>query len=125
MARRQSTATSVAVEPPATTRRPVRRWSTAALLLVAAILVAAYVANAIAVNSIVASIASLQKERDAVRADNERQRAELLRLTSVERITELAEHRLGLVQPTMPPIALSTVRPNANTENGNASHAQR
>src|SRR5687767_15019462 len=81
-----------------------RRWLTAAMLFVAAALCVAYIANAIAVNNLVDAIASLERERDAVRSDNERLRGELLRMMSVERVTTQAGERLGLVVPP-PPIA--------------------
>jgi hypothetical protein len=88
-------------------RRPARRWLTALMLFVAASLAVAYIANAIAVNNLVSSIASLEREHDEVRSDNEQLRGELLRMMSVERVTALAEERVGLVSPQRPPIALS------------------
>lgn len=87
--------------------RPARRWLTALMLFVAAGLAVAAIANAIAVNDLVASIASLEREREGVRSDNEQLRGELLRMMSVERVTALASGRLGLVSPQRPPIALS------------------
>lgn len=77
------------------------------MLFVAASLAVAYIANAIAVNNIVASIASLEKEREGVRSENERLRGELLRMMSVERVTAQATERIGLVSPQRPPVALS------------------
>jgi cell division protein FtsL len=91
---------------PAGARRFIRRWITAGMLLVAAALAVVYVSNAIAVNKLLSEITSLERERDAVRGDNERLRAELLRLMSVERVTTLATEQLGMVQPARPPIAL-------------------
>jgi cell division protein FtsL len=93
-------------EAPAGARRFIRRWITAGMLLVAAALAVVYVSNAIAVNKLLSEITSLERERDAVRGDNERLRAELLRLMSVERVTTLATDQLGMVQPAHPPIAL-------------------
>jgi hypothetical protein len=87
--------------------RPARRWLTALMLFVAAALAVAYIANAIAVNNLVGSIASLEREREGVRSENERLRGELLRMMSVERVTALASGPLGLVSPQRPPIALS------------------
>src|SRR5688572_32891648 len=85
-------------------RRPARRWLTAVMIFVAASLAVAYIANAIAVNNLVEAIASLDRERDAVRSDNERLRGELLRMMSVERVTALAEKRIGLISPQRPPV---------------------
>jgi cell division protein FtsL len=82
------------------------------MLLVAAALAVLYIANAIAVNDLLTDITSLERERDVVRAENERLRAELLRLMSVERISSVASEKLGMVQPAQPPVGLpgSTVQ---------------
>lgn len=84
----------------------VRRWLTALLLMVAAGLIVLYVANSIAITNLMVGITSLERERDMVRNDNERLRADLVRLMSVERVASLATQRLGMVQPTQPPVAL-------------------
>ena len=81
----------------------LRRWLAASMLLGAALLAVLYISNAIAVNDLLADIASLEHDRDIARADNEKLRAELLRLMSVERVTSLAATRLGMVQPAQPP----------------------
>lgn len=81
----------------------LRRWLAAMMLLGAALLATLYISNAIAVNDLLANIASLEHERDMARVDNEKLRAELLRLMSVERVTTLASSRLGMVQPAQPP----------------------
>lgn len=85
----------------------IRRWLTAALLLMAALLVVLYVSNSIAINDLLERITSLERERDIVRGENERLRGELLRLMSVERVSSIATGRLGLIEPARPPIALS------------------
>jgi cell division protein FtsL len=94
-----------------TTRvRPfVKRWITAVMLLVCSVLAVLYVSNAIAVNDLLGEIISLERERDVVQSENEQLRAELLRLMSVKRITNLATDKLGMVQPDRPPIALEAV----------------
>ncbi len=84
----------------------MRRWLTAAMLMVAAVLAVLYVSNAIRINELLESITSLEHERDQVRSENERMRGELLRLMSVERVSSIAAERLGLVQPAYPPVAL-------------------
>ncbi len=81
----------------------LRRWLAATMLLGAAVLATLYISNAIAVNDLLANIASLEHERDMARVDNEKLRAELLRLMSVERVTTLASTQLGMVQPAQPP----------------------
>ena len=111
-ARTTSTPKAPARERTPRALRPARRWLTALMLFVAAGLAVAYIANAIAVNNLVASIASLEREREGVRSDNEQLRGELLRMMSVERVTALASGQLGLVSPQRPPIALG---PQAGT----------
>lgn len=73
------------------------------MLLGAAMLATLYIANAIAVNDLLGDITSLEHERDLAQTENEKLRAELLRLMSVERVTTLGRDRLGLVQPAQPP----------------------
>lgn len=85
----------------------LRRWLTAGMLLGAAILAVLYISNAIAVNDLMGTIDSLEREQDLVRSENEKLRAELLRLMSVERVTTMAAERLGMVQPSRPPLALT------------------
>jgi cell division protein FtsL len=85
----------------------LRRWLTAAMLLAAAVLATLYISNAIAVNDLMVSIASLERDRDVARAHNEKLRAELLKLMAVERVTSIAAGQLGMVQPIQPPQTLS------------------
>lgn len=86
-------------------RRAARRWLAAALVLATALLTVAFVANAIKVNELLAAITSVEAERNAVMQQNERLRAELLRLMSVEQVTARAAE-LGMVQPEVPPAGL-------------------
>jgi|GEM_PF-2324988 len=92
---------------PGKVRPFLRRWLTAGMLLGAALLAVLYISNAIAVNDLMATISSLEHERDVVRRENEKLRAEMLRLMSVERVTSIAAGRLGMVQPARPPLALT------------------
>jgi hypothetical protein len=97
--------------PAGSARSFLRRWLAAGTLLAAALLVVLYVANAIVVNDLLTDVTSLERECDMVRNENEKLRADLLKLMAVERVTTLASQRLGMVQPTQPPIALN--RPDA------------
>jgi hypothetical protein len=83
------------------------------MLLGSALLAVLYISNAIAVNDLLSDIASLEHDRDIARADNEKLRAEMLRLMSVERVTTLASSRLGMVQPAQPPQMMGTAAPAA------------
>jgi hypothetical protein len=89
---------------------------TAAMLLVSAALAVLYISNAIAVNNIMSQIASLEREGDIVRVENERLRADLLRLMSVERVTSMASGQLGMVQPAHPPVSLPVAGAGAADE---------
>jgi hypothetical protein len=103
--------TAVAAQETLPAARPfIRRWLTAGMLMVASIVVILYVSNAIAVNDLLAKITSIEHERDGIRSENERLRAELLRLMSVRRVTSLATERLGMVQPARPPVAVGAER---------------
>jgi len=97
----------------------VRRWFAAGALLVASGLIVLYVANSIAMNNLMADITSLERERDLTRNANEKLRADLLKLMAVERVSNLAQTRLGMVQPSTPPVLLqdpSAVSQPANTQ---------
>ena len=86
-------------------RSLLRRWTAAALILGTAVLAVLFVANAIKVNELLGSITSVEGEIESVRRSNEQLRAELLRLMSVEQITDRAEE-LGMVHPDVPPAPL-------------------
>jgi cell division protein FtsL len=88
-------------------RPALRRWTAVAMLLVASTLAVLYVANAIAVNDLMVDITSLERERESVLRTNEALRAELNRLTSVDRITAIAAHDLHMVMPAQPPRVIS------------------
>lgn len=108
-ATRATQAVPAALSPQGGLVRPfLRRWMTAGLLLAAAVLATLYIANAIAVDNLLVDITSLERERDVALSENEKLRAELLRLMSVERVTTLAGERLGLVLPARPPQDLTS-----------------
>jgi len=86
-------------------RRFLRRWFAAGTILVTALLAVLFVANAIKVNELLGSITSVESELDDVKRNNERLRAELLRLMSVEQITRRGKE-IGMIQPDLPPVPL-------------------
>jgi len=83
------------------------------MLLAGAVLATLYISNAIAVNDLMANIASLEHDRDLARGENEKLRAELLKLMAVERVTSIASGQLGMVQPIQPP---QSIAPDARSE---------
>lgn len=115
---RRSKAAPEPESPEPSPKRPLlRRWGAAAAILLTAGLAVLFVANSIAVNELLSSITSVEAERDAARQENERLRAELLRLMSVERVTEQALG-MGLIQPEAPPISLPMPGTNDDAEQG-------
>lgn len=119
--RRKASPAAVADAAPATTKRAlfVRRWFAAGALVLASGLIVLYVANSIAINNLMADITSLERERDLARNENEQLRADLLKLMAVERISNLAQQQLGMMQPAAPPVLLqepSVVSQPANTQ---------
>ena len=113
VARRSPKAPQMELPEPGVVRPFLRRWVTAAMLLAGAVLATLYISNAIAVNDLLASIASLEHDRDVARGENEKLRAELLKLMAVERVTSIASGQLGMVQPIQPP---QSILPDARSE---------
>lgn len=107
-------------EPGRPKRPAMRRWMAAGLILATALLTVVFVGNAIKVNELLAAITSVEAERNAIQQQNERLRAELLRLMSVEQVTARAV-QLGMVQPEVPPVALPLKNAASETEQQNES----
>ncbi|MGE3799983.1 MAG: FtsL-like putative cell division protein [Candidatus Kapaibacterium sp.] len=101
--------TTLPLEEGGRSRSFLHRWSAVGLILLASVLAVLFVANAIHVNDLLRNVTSVEAERDEVRRENERLRAELTRLMSVEQITERAA-AIGMIQPERPPIGLSPKR---------------
>lgn len=90
-------------------RRFARRWTAAGLILLASLLAILFVANAIKVNELMGSIATVETERDRTRRANDRLRGELTRMMSVEYVIDRAG-RLGMIEPTTPPRIITAGR---------------
>ncbi len=86
-------------------RRFARRWSAAGLILLASLLAILFVANAIKVNELMGSIATVEAERDEKRRANDRLRGELTRMMSVEYVVERAGE-IGMIEPNRPPVII-------------------
>ena len=87
-------------------RRFARRWAAAGLILLASLLAILFVANAIAVNELMGSIATVETERDEMRRANDRLRGELTRMMSVEYVIDRAG-QIGMIEPTAPPTVIT------------------
>lgn len=93
-------------------RRLLNRWSIFALVFVSAAATVLYVSNVIAVKKLLVETETLKKGIDSLRSVNESLRTETYRLQSAERITRIAQDRLGLIPPPQAPTVLErTVKP--------------
>ncbi len=90
-------------------RRFARRWSAAGLILLASLLAILFVANAIKVNELMESIATVETQRDKTRRANDALRGELTRMMSVEYVVKRAGE-LGMIEPTTPPRVIASQR---------------
>lgn len=87
-------------------RRLLNRWSTFALVIVSAVFTVLYVSNVIAVKKLVVESDTLKRRIDSLQAVNESLRTESYRLQSADRITGIAQERLGLIPPPTAPTVL-------------------
>ncbi|MBC8124505.1 MAG: cell division protein FtsL [Candidatus Kapabacteria bacterium] len=87
-------------------RSLLNRWSIFALVFVSAISTVLYVSNVIGVKKLLVESDVLQKRIDSLRTVNESLRTESYRLQSADRITRIAQERLGLIPPPQAPTVL-------------------
>ncbi|MBK6291325.1 MAG: cell division protein FtsL [Ignavibacteria bacterium] len=87
-------------------RRLLNRWSIFALVFVSAIFTVLYVSNVIGVKKLLVETDALKRSIDSLRTVNESLRTESYRLQSAERITRIAQDKLGLIPPPKAPTVL-------------------
>lgn len=87
-------------------RNLLNRWSFFALLIVSALFTFLYVSNVISVRKLLEHKEVLSKRIDSLKAVNETLKTETYRLQSAERITRIAQERLGLVPPRQAPTVI-------------------
>ncbi len=87
-------------------RSLLNRWSIFALVFVSAISTVLYVSNVIGVKKLLVETDVLQRRIDSLRTVNESLRTESYRLQSADRITRIAQERLGLIPPPQAPTVL-------------------
>ena len=87
-------------------RSLLNRWSIFALVFVSAISTVLYVSNVIGVKKLLVESDMLQRRIDSLRTVNESLRTESYRLQSADRITRIAQERLGLIPPPQAPTVL-------------------
>ncbi|MCX6140915.1 MAG: cell division protein FtsL [Candidatus Kapabacteria bacterium] len=87
-------------------RRLLNRWSIFALVFVSAVSTVLYVSNVIGVKKLLVETDVLQRTIDSLRTVNESLRTESYRLQSADRITRIAQEKLGLIPPPKAPTVL-------------------
>lgn len=99
--------------PPRNRKFAKRKVSTFNIILVlfgAATVIVLYISNIIAVDRLMMEINSLQKQYGRILSEQEILRAEVNRLSSLERINRKATEELGLVNPKEPPVWIDVDR---------------
>lgn len=87
-------------------RNLLNRWSFFALLIVSALFTFLYVSNVISVRKLLDQKELLSKRIDSIRTYNETLKTETYRLQSAQRITRIAQERLGLIPPKQAPTVI-------------------
>lgn len=87
-------------------RNLLNRWSMFALLIVSALFTFLYVSNVIRVRKLLEHKEVLTKHIDSLKAVNETLKTETYRLQSAQRITRIAQERLGLIPPKQAPTVI-------------------
>ncbi len=79
------------------------RWKSLGIILLAALLTIFYVDNVFQINSLHNEIRKLSQEKEIMRMDRDRSRAEIIRLRSADRIIPLAKQKLNMTEPESAP----------------------
>ena len=87
-------------------RRLLNRWSLFALFFISALATVLYVSNVIAVNALSTEADQFRRQRDSLRILNQSLRTESFKLQSAERITRIANERLGMIPPEEAPVVI-------------------
>ncbi|MBU3678746.1 MAG: hypothetical protein FGM32_03955 [Candidatus Kapabacteria bacterium] len=87
-------------------RNLLNRWSFFALLIVSALFTFLYVSNVISVRKLLDHKEMLSKRIDSIRTYNETLKTETYRLQSAQRITRIAQEKLGLIPPKQAPTVI-------------------
>ena len=82
------------------------RFKILGIILISAILTLIYVDNSIKINALLTKIQIQEVEINEIKAKNEILSSKIIELESAERITKIAEEKLGLSKPTKMPIII-------------------
>ncbi len=79
------------------------RWKSFGIIVLAALITIFYVDNVFRVNTLLNDIRKLKQEKEILRMDRDRNRAELIKLRSADRIIPLAKKKLNMTEPESAP----------------------
>ncbi len=83
-----------------------KRMFTLLFIIISSILTIFYIDNVFKINSLMREIHSISKENQKIRDENTLLRMEINKLTSLERISKIAEEKLGLIRSEKSPIII-------------------
>lgn len=84
----------------------LNRWIVLSLVAVTSLLITAYIDNVLKVNNLLSEVRALESRLSEVRASNELLNSKLISLQSAERITKIAEEKLGMKKPDKAPTVI-------------------
>jgi len=85
-------------------RRPRSTFNLMLLLIGSAVAIVLYISNVIKVSQLLAEINKLEGQHRRILMDQELLKAQINKMSSLERIRKLGEENLGLKNPTEPPV---------------------
>jgi len=86
-----------------TSKIKTNRWKAFAIVVISAALTTTYIDNVFKVNYLLSEIQSIEKQYNEVRASNQVLITKIIDLEGAERITKIAEEKLGMIKPTKVP----------------------
>jgi cell division protein FtsL len=84
----------------------INRFKVFGIVAISAILLISYVDNTVKINTLLNEIQQKETEIRNIKAKNEILNSEIIELESAERITKIAEEKLGLSKPIKIPIII-------------------
>ena len=87
--------------------RASKRMFTLFFIIISSILTIFYIDNVFKINNLTREIHKINKESQKIRDENTLLRMEINKLTSLERISRIAEEKLGLIRSEKTPIIIN------------------
>lgn len=79
------------------------RWKAFGIVVLSAVLTVFYIDNVFRVNNLLIEIQNLQKQLEEIKTSNQVINTKIIELESAERVTKIAEEKLGMTKPTKVP----------------------